>query len=58
MQSLAPIIANKERIYDLMDWTHKYRHHQIETKGLSPTDVFASYPRMADTDNGNLVYIL
>jgi len=53
LTNLAPTVANKVRIYELMTSTFQYRYlSQTQT----PTEILTDWPRMVDTDDGNLVY--
>ncbi len=58
MKGLTPDDNNAQQIVDAMDSTYPYRQYQMRTNLKTPALVLAEYPRMMDSNNGDLVIIL
>ncbi len=56
MQTLPPTYINRRQIRELFEETYTFRQQQQKLQLSTPTQLFAEYPRMLDTDNGVLVY--
>ena len=55
MQTLPPTYINRRQIRELFEETYTFRQQQQKLTLFTPTQLFAEYPRMLDTDNGVLV---
>lgn len=55
MQTLPPNYQNKQQIRDLFAETYCYRQIQQKEELKTLMQLFATYPRIVDTDNGRLV---
>jgi hypothetical protein len=55
MQTLPPTYINRRKIRELFEESYTFRQKQQKLQLSTPTQLFAEYTRMLDTDNGVLV---